>query len=146
MQHAVDCQCEHCKPQVKKGKSTVPIKQYSDDNPPIENFENAQQNKVQIDEVHPPVYLPPKNAKTIAELNEKVEYYAKLQNDFMQQHRQMHRPIKRQMPLMRQAGFDKPWYKGIGIWFALILVFVMIYGIYLFLMAQQGKHIVLPFK
>ena len=38
----------------------------------------------------------------------------------------------------------KPWYKSAGIWFAIILVGIVIYAVFLFYMQQKGYNIRLP--
>ena len=38
----------------------------------------------------------------------------------------------------------KPWYKSAGIWFAIILVVIVLYAVFLFYMQQKGYNIRLP--
>ena len=39
---------------------------------------------------------------------------------------------------------NKPWYKSVGIWLAIVSVVLMLYIIYMFYMTEHGYGIALP--
>jgi len=138
MEHAEDCQCTTCKPVVEKSKLSI-LKKVKPAPSQIEVEEEIVTENEQY-EFQPQVSMPPRKVKNIAELNEKLEYYInklrfEIRNQPQSEQRQQNQKVQKP---------KKPWYKSIGMWFVLLLGLAMVYGIYLFWMAEQGKKIVLP--
>jgi hypothetical protein len=130
MEHADNCQCEQCNPTSVKQSNPFTFKKMGAR--PVEvNSEITPE--IEITPVSN--VMPPKSVKSIVELNDKVEfYYAELKKEIQQGQ------------VKQRVKTGKKWYKSIGMWVMIVIVFGMMYGIYLYIMIQQGKHIALPFK